>query len=185
LGRDYDRAPDCSVNVRAVQVRRSQKLGEIAGLVVLDMTWYTSPRRAYLAIESESMSPDQISEVLQVQPDEAVAKGTVPANSPTGRPARRTAWKLIEEGSASIGVSFLIEALYKRIFPFRDAMKRLNYEGCDIFLRVVLYHSVADEGSRGFALDPPLIKLLAEIGASIDVDQYLLTDDEEVLWRLR
>jgi uncharacterized protein DUF4279 len=125
------------------------------------------------------MTADQISDVTGVQPDRAVTKGEVDPCSVTGRPAKWTMWRLIEQGSSSADISELVSALHRRISPIVPGLKKLRQSGCDIVFQFALYHSYADEGGRGFALEAPLLKSLADIGASVDVDQYVPPDDDE------
>lgn len=56
-------------------------------------------------------------------------------------------------------------------------LRKLRQAGCDITFQFALYHSPADDGGRGFMLDTPLLKLLADIGAIVDVDQYVLPEE--------
>jgi hypothetical protein len=132
----------------------------------------------YLNITSEAMTPDQISKILNTEPDEAVARGEVFAGSVTGRSSNWTSWRLIESGTSSSDISEALIALYERIVPLKISLKELHNSGCEIVLRIVIYHSLADEGGRGFSLSSQFVESLSEVGASIDVDQYAFDDNE-------
>lgn len=138
---------------------------------------YPSPRTIYLDVRSEALSPDRISEVVGVSPDEAIMKGEVRANSVSGLPAKWSVWRLIERGSSSVDISELIRVIYQRMLPLKDGLKEVDALGCEISLEVVLYLEPLDECGPGFCLDIPTVKLLAEIGAVVDVDQYLMYEE--------
>ena len=137
------------------------------------------PRNVYLKVLSDEMTVTQISSVLGVQPDRAVTKGEVAHDSITGRPSKWTVWRLVEQGGSSADISELVRALQKRISTIESGLKTLHQSGCKITLQFALYHSSADEGGRGFMLDASLLKSLADIGAIVDVDQYVMPDDDE------
>jgi Domain of unknown function (DUF4279) len=136
-----------------------------------------APRRAFLTVISETMTSGQITDFVGVQPDEAVDKGEVAPNSIGGRPSKWTIWKLIEQGSASVDISQLLNALHGRILHIEPLLKNLRETGCEIILQLALYHSLSDETGGGFMRDVPLLRSLADIGASVDVDQYILPEE--------
>jgi Domain of unknown function (DUF4279) len=137
------------------------------------------PRNVYLKILSDKMTAAQISSFLGIEPDRAITKGEIAQDSISGRPAKWTMWRLAEHGSSSADISELVSALHKRISLIVPGLKELRQSGCEIVLQFALYHSSADEGGRGFTLDAPLLKSLADIGAIVDVDQYVLPDEDE------
>ena len=111
------------------------------------------PRSVYLAVLSDTMTADQISDFVGVQPDRAVTKGEVAPDSVTGRPFKWTKWKLLEQGSSSADISQLVSVLHGRILPIAPELRKLRQAGCDIFFQFALYHSPADDGGSGFMLD--------------------------------
>ncbi len=73
-------------------------------------------------------------------------------------------------------IGTLLRDMYEMLKQVVDRIQELNRMGCRVTLRIVLYHAADDTGSRGFDIEVPLLQLLARIGASIDVDQYLLIE---------
>lgn len=134
-------------------------------------------RLVYLKVVSDTLSPDAITKVVGAGPDEAIAKGTIPPGSVTKRPLSWNRWELREAGDGACDIDSLLRALYDRLVPIRDGLLKLPREESKIELVIVAYHSAEDGASHGFHLDGPLINFIADIGADIDVDQYVL--DEE------
>jgi hypothetical protein len=136
-----------------------------------------APRRVFLTVISDAMTSGQITDFIGVQPDETVNKGEVAPNSIVGRPSKWTVWQLIEKGSSSADISQLVNALYERILSIETRLKKLRETGCEVVIQIALYHSPADETGGGFMLDVPLLKSLTDIGASVDIDQYVLPEE--------
>jgi hypothetical protein len=129
---------------------------------------------AYLKIVSDTCTPDWITSKVGVEPDVAVAKGEIPPGSASRRPLRWNRWELRETGGGSSNIDDLVSALYSRLTLVSDGLKSLPKDKCEMELVIVGYYSPGDETSHGFHLDLEFVKLLAIIGADIDVDQYLI-----------
>jgi hypothetical protein len=134
-------------------------------------------RMVYLKIESRGLSPTQISQGVGMAPDEAVAAGEIPPGSVAGRPLGWNRWVLRESGAASSSMDSLLSALHGRLVPIEDGLRSLPRGDCVIGLVIVVYHSLGDGASPGFHIAQDLVKLLADIGAYIDVDQYVLSEE--------
>jgi Domain of unknown function (DUF4279) len=131
----------------------------------------------YLKIESRSLSPTQISQGVGLAPDEAVAEGDIPPGSVAGRPLGWNRWVLREHGTASSSIDNLLSALHGRLVPVEDRLRTLSRGDCMIGLIIVAYHLPGDGASPGFHIGHEFIKLLAGIGAYVDVDQYVLREE--------
>lgn len=135
------------------------------------MSEQVAARRVQLVIASDVVSPDEMSEVLG-RPDRATWAGKLSASSVLRRPAVDNSWELRESGNASADVSGLIENLIKRVEPIVAGVRGLREKGCRVILSVVLYVSVNDEIGPGFFISKNAISLLANIGATFEVDHY-------------
>jgi hypothetical protein len=136
----------------------------------------TYARRVYLSVTSDDITPDEITRALSLAPDESVVRGSVRPGSMNRRPSQFHAWNRGFKGGPDVDIGTLLRDMYEMLKQVVDRIQELNRMGCRVTLRIVLYHAADDTGSRGFDIEVPLLQLLARIGASIDVDQYLLIE---------
>ena len=134
-----------------------------------------APRRVHLLVVSGQHSPSELSDRLNLRPDVAVQAGKVPEASVFGHAAKENTWELHEDGPSTADISALLESLYNRISPVRQAMQELRNDGCRIILRIILYVSPTDPEGSGFVIAGEFIKWLSDVGVNfIDVDQYVV-----------
>jgi hypothetical protein len=131
------------------------------------------PRRAYFVMAGGERSPDELTDILGVMPDDVTYKGQARSDAKRSRPALENSWKIIERGGAGADVSVLLEDLYVRLHPIADKIRVFRDAGWTTVVRVVLYASELDETNPSFLLDGKMIALLNDIGAFFEVDMYV------------
>ncbi|MEV4611435.1 DUF4279 domain-containing protein [Kitasatospora sp. NPDC049258] len=125
-------------------------------------------------ISSERISPEFISAALSLDPDRSSHVARVPEGSILGRPARINSWQLVEEGVAGEDVTDLLERIEVRVAGLREPIAELLRNGCSTLLSIVQYCSLLDEAGPGFVVKSSLLGFLSDVGAAIDVDQYVI-----------
>jgi hypothetical protein len=131
------------------------------------------PRRAYFVMTGGEQSPDELTDILGVMPDDVTYKGQARSGAKRPRPALENSWKIIERGGSGTDVSVLLEDLYVRLHPITDKIRVFHDTGWTTVVRVVLYVSELDETSSSFLLDGKMIALLNDIGAFFEADTYV------------
>jgi hypothetical protein len=89
-------------------------------------------------------------------------------------------WQVSDHQPGSVGDQ--AERLLARLAPHRDRLVALSREpDFSIGLMIVRYFADEDGAPNGFGwhLPPELVAFLAAVGASIDVDEYDYSEDEE------
>ena len=130
-------------------------------------------RIAAIVALSDVLAPEEMSELAGLQPDKWRRKGEIRPEAKFPRPARESSWQLRETADSSMSLSEVIEKLTARALAGRESLLRLAEAGCVVKLDIVHWISPADPHGPGFVLEPQLVSLLAELGATVDVDQYL------------
>jgi Domain of unknown function (DUF4279) len=117
-------------------------------------------------VVSDALSSADITEALGVEPDEANDGG-----SP--RFPDQSSWELVVSGSGSDDLDELIARVLDRVRPLVAALRKLRESEPDIYytLRVVQYIG-PDPVGPGFALEADQMRVLVDVGASLDADQY-------------
>ena len=127
---------------------------------------------AYFRAASGSLSLADLVKLLGVDADEGWSVGEAHPRANQGRPARAfTSWHVypLDRGGS---VSDQLTSLYPRVRAVRaDAVRAA--EGLTLVLEIVQYLHELDNENIGVALDAEWVALLAELGAHIDIDQYL------------
>ena len=144
----------------------------------------------YFALKSDHLSADQIAEHVGLEPDERVVRGS---RTPTPPVPATHSWKLVCR-KAGMRIDEQIENVLARVEPVRDNIRTLTSEGevCAV-LQVVRYFQDEDAAPAplvelwgesgiefgpepnhllGFHLSVDRLRLLADINASIDCDEY-------------
>lgn len=127
-------------------------------------------RKVSFIVASDSLSERALSEKIGLEADVGQS-GTV-------RYPMQATWELRESGSGDIDLSDLVEKILTRV----ESAKRAIAELCrdpetSCLLQVVQY--VGDETvGPGFAIEARYVRLLGELGATIDVDQYWVARSE-------
>lgn len=127
---------------------------------------------AYFRAASGSLSLADLVKLLGVDADEGWSVGEAHPRANQGRPVRTfTSWHLYppERGGS---VSDQLRSLYPRVREIRaDAVRAAG--GLTLVLEIVQYIHEQDNVNIGIALDAEWVALLADLGAHIDIDQYL------------
>ncbi|WP_416904401.1 DUF4279 domain-containing protein [Micromonospora echinospora] len=131
-------------------------------------------RTAALVVVSHVLSVDDISDLVGCGPDRSRSKGSVRSGAVVPIPAKETSWELCEQADRSVPLSNLLDRLSEKVLPLRGSFVGLVDAGCAFKLTLVQWISEADPSGPGFWLDADLLKFLAEVGASVDVDQYVV-----------
>ncbi|MEM7784064.1 MAG: DUF4279 domain-containing protein [Planctomycetota bacterium] len=126
-----------------------------------------------------TFDPDELTRQLGVVPSYSCAKGT--RNPQRGLP-KTSIWKVSTERvvAKSIDVYELadqvVSKLETNIAPIKDTISKLNLHAV---LEVVLYFSTDEEVSTpAIGFSNRVIRFLAEVNASIDIDTYILPSDD-------
>jgi hypothetical protein len=143
---------------------------------------------AYFAINSEVLTAEDIAGSIGLEPDSTMVKGGRISDPP--RPSYHS-WR-IECAAPNLSVDDLIVAVLSRLEPFRDKLMALSRHLTELqgdtgmFMRVVRYlddeEGLADGWQHqllGFAIEPEQLRFLADLNATIDVDEYGLRDDSD------
>jgi hypothetical protein len=136
-------------------------------------------RYASLTVISETLTVGEITEALGQFPDDSLSRGERRPGSLVPVVASANSWRIQESSeSSSIPVEQLLESLLARVVPLREALTRLSNKGSSIQVSVVQWISTSDGHGPGFGLDSQSVRLIAEIGASFDVDQYVESNED-------
>lgn len=144
----------------------------------------------YFALRSDELSADQITERLGLEPDERVIRG---ARTPEPPVPVSHSWKLVCR-KPGMRVDEQAERVLTRLAPVADQIRALTTTGeVNAELQFVRYFDDEDAPSApsvelygenglevgpephyllGFHLSADRLRLLADIGASIDCDEY-------------
>ena len=149
---------------------------------------------AYFGIKSERWSPDEITEVAGIEPNESTVKGSRPNPAARLLPVSHL-WKLTSGVSAESDLEPHFAALMPRLRGHENGLREvIRQPGVWAALVIVRYFEEGEEefdeatfgipeGSGiqrlsgqhpflGWSLDAHAVQLLASIGAAIDVDEY-------------
>lgn len=130
-------------------------------------------RVAALVIVSDAVSVEALTAAVGVPPDRSLGKGEVRPGSTLPFPAKEHSWEIRESDRRSVAISDVVERLLSRVIPLRDAIMGVKRSGCNVKLEIVQWISDDDPHGPGFSLDANALKFLADVGAFVDVDQYL------------
>lgn len=142
----------------SVPIQRAVQVGQAGGLV--DET------RVTLALYGESLRPDEVSNLLGVQPTYAHERGDLRKH--TGKPHRRGAWMLTVEGVAPVGPDDLLVGLLSRLPVDREFWRMLRTT-CEVKAVVAVFQRT---WNRGFGLRAETIALLDVAGVPLEFDLY-------------
>ncbi|NYT95576.1 DUF4279 domain-containing protein [Salinispora sp. H7-4] len=130
-------------------------------------------RVAALVIISDAVDVEALTAAVGVPPDRSLGKGKVRPGSTLPFPAKEHSWEIRESGRRSVAISEVIERLLCRAIPLRNAIMGVKKSGCEVKLKIIQWISDDDPHGPGFSLDGNALKFLADVGAFVDVDQYL------------
>jgi Domain of unknown function (DUF4279) len=150
----------------------------------------------HFAVRSQSLTPDELTELLGVQPDMTEARGSRVLQSVPGKPVPRAHMWDVECRDYKMSVDDQIGSVLKRLAPAREAIRKLVMEqddantvlsvarwfGDDDGVEQVTYWSDdprEDVLPFGWYLRREVLIFLAYVGAGLSVDEYDMLDDEE------
>jgi hypothetical protein len=110
-------------------------------------------RLATLVVVSIRMLVGDLSSFLGVEPDRSRGIGGVGTNSPVRIPARETSWEMFEHSDSSEDISALVEQLFLRVLPLRQALIALSSADCVIKLNIVQWITALDAVGPGISLE--------------------------------
>lgn len=132
-----------------------------------------APRRTALTVVSAGHHVDELTRIIGFAADWTQAKGEPDRNSRLPRVATESVWEVVEEGSSAVPLDDLLRRLHGRVEASREGLRHLVSDGSVVKLSVVQWISPLDEIGPGFSLAPDLLEFLSDVGAFVDVDQYL------------
>jgi hypothetical protein len=130
-------------------------------------------RVAAFVISSESQTVDDITAHVGVPPNRSLNKGGVRDGSATRIPARFHSWELREEVASELPLQEAVDALFRRLLPLLEPLRRLLSAGCSYSVEIVQWISAEDPHGPGFGLGKDAIAFMAQISADLDIDQYV------------
>jgi len=123
-----------------------------------------------LIVQSDSVSPDEVTSILQLEPTKVWKPGD-PVAAESNRVVKTNIWRLTSTADPMQYISEpLIDALLAVIQPKRARFSLLPKDRF-IELQCAVYFM---DNLPGIALRPDHVAFLAELGASFDVDLYRL-----------
>lgn len=132
---------------------------------------YKSCHETYvtLRIYSDSISPEEISNSLHMQPTDSTTKGEV-VGIKTKKVRKHNGWFLTSDGIVdSKDCRRHFDYLADKINPFKDELKELKSKGCEI--DISCFWS-SENGQGGPTLSPKQLKKLSELEIEIWFDIY-------------
>ncbi|HEY6794261.1 MAG TPA: DUF4279 domain-containing protein [Kineosporiaceae bacterium] len=122
-------------------------------------------------VASDVLSVDQITLAVGCPPDFSLEKGTIRAGSKVPIPARQTTWEIREDASGMVDIGEALARLAGRLRLMLEPLRQLRSCGCTSKLGIV--QCITPVASLGFVIELENLQLFAELGAFLDVDQYL------------
>ena len=151
-------------------------------------------QRVYLSVHSNRFTPDRINSELGLMADDSSVRGSRDGGSPPV--PRQHIWKLYSGASDTSSVDVHLAALFERITPAFDALKKFVEHGeHSALIQIVWYFEPGAEDDTvlaahgrsepsdvhilrgqhpllGFGLQVELISRLASLGLAVDFDEY-------------
>ena len=129
---------------------------------------------AELTISSLTLTPDEISEMLGMKYDHCHVKGNNIGKSILKAP--KHSWMVYSRIPRDNDIDEHITDLLERISPISDKLKNIvSYPDIEILFYCVIY----TKNRQDFGFNYDQVQAIADIGASINVDLYLLPEDDE------
>jgi hypothetical protein len=119
-------------------------------------------------IFSDSISVEKMTSVMGLPADFALDKGAVREGARARIPARHSSWEMREESET---ISEAADRLFQRLKLVRDGLRELREIGCSAKLSIVQY--VTPRSDLGISIKAMDLRLLADAGAFLDIDQYV------------
>jgi hypothetical protein len=120
---------------------------------------------------SDTLSVATMTAIAGITPDSSRCKGGLGAIVPV--PAKEHSWEIGETGGRDVPLEAVIDRLFKRVLRTRESFIALRAAECSFKVELVQWMSASDPHGPGFVLDAEVLQFLAELGAFVDVDQYI------------
>lgn len=130
-------------------------------------------RRVYFVLAGGNHSPDLLTEVLGVRPDEMTYEGKVRGISPRRHSEKENSWTIVESGDSAADVTTLVDRLYARLSPLASKIPILRRDGWISVVRVVQYVSAEDEVNAGFVITADMIGFLNRTDTFFEVEVFV------------
>ena len=138
---------------------------------MLDEDGDNQAQEVHLVVSSDVLSVGQLLSLLKSPPDYVCERGAVRTGALVRRPAPENVWKISEVGSRGSYIDTLMSRLMVRIREIRSDLFEAKRLGCSLKIEIVQY--VFENASLGIVFEAEDLLMLGEIGAFIDLDQYL------------
>lgn len=131
-----------------------------------------SSRYVEFTIYGDALTPAEITRVVGMKPDAALAKGEIRPDAIWKRPSATHRWKLFELGDSGSYVTDLVERMISRIRGVESGLKEVVALGSDVLLGAVIYASDDDPTGPSFVIELDAISFLSSIPAAFEVNIY-------------
>lgn len=131
-----------------------------------------SSRYVEFSIYGDALAPAEITRVVGLNPDVAVAKGEIRPGSVWKRPSATHRWELLELGDSGSDVTVLVDRMVSRIRGVESGLKEVVALGSDVLLGAVIYAGEDDPTGPSFVIELDAISFLSSIPAAFEVNIY-------------
>lgn len=149
---------------------------EHQGLHVNDRINMATEIAILLTLRGDGVDPRTITSAVQLEPSQTWRKGDVIGNSTMRQ--KQDGWRIATERRDAIDLGGELDVLLKRIKSHVGQLR----EVCDRFKLAAefecIVHVTGDVPSMHFTNDA--IETISELGAAVDIDLYLLPNDEGI-----
>lgn len=131
---------------------------------------------AYFIIYCDTISPQEITQQLNIDPTEVCIKGEVSTNNT--RPSRFTSWRISTEYEFSYDINDQLSKIISQLIDKKEQLKQISLQSELLCFEVVIRIENNEVPATYFAADT--LKFMADIGSNIDIDQYVFSAESEV-----
>jgi hypothetical protein len=128
--------------------------------------------KVYLKITGFECSPDEISNIIDINPTKTWLKNEVIHKRALIR-HKENGWILQSGLPRDTPIKIQIEDLLGVVLPRKQLFQKLP-QGSKIAIYCVVYSTL---GRPDISLEPEMVKAIAELGAALDFDLYQLPND--------
>ena len=126
-------------------------------------------------ISSLTLTPDEMNSILGMKYDHYHIKGN--SRSKTTIKATYHRWIIYSRISRELPIEAHVEDLLARIIPIRDTIKKISkHSDVNVSFGCVIHTKDRME----FIFTNEQISIINDLGASIDIDLYLLPDEDDI-----
>lgn len=130
-----------------------------------EQTNVRTTRKVHFRIVSNAVTLEEFATGIHADPDFT--------SNGTPRFPDEAVWEIGEEGTGESDLNQLIEHVLDRVDALKpDLMKWTTNREVKFVLAIIQYVSPDDRIGPGFGIGPSHLRLLADLGADLDIDQY-------------